>query len=243
MRTKAIAAPVAVIALLLVSGCLGAVAGDDTGAAAQSDNRTVTVSATGEVTAEADQAVVSLAVVARGDDAETARERLARNVSQLREGLAAAGVDDDQVTTSGYDLGREHRPEREGGEEPAYVARQSFQVTLNDTDRAGEVVDAAVGNGATDVDGVRFGLSAQRHDELEEQALEAAVDRARAKAGTLASRSNMTIVEARTVTAENGGHGPVFAQRTAVADAGGSTTIDSGPVTVTASVRVTYHAE
>ena len=242
-RTRFLAALV-VAALVLLSGCTGAFAADGSATSTASTNRTVDVSATGQVSAEANQAVIRVAVVARGDDAETARERLATNVSNLRAGLADAGVAGDQLTTSGYDIRQDYRDRREKeNADPSYVARQSFEITLNDTDRAGTVIDAAVGSGATRVDGVRFTLSTERRDELKQEALEDAMDRASTKARTLAAQSNMTIVEARTVTSTDYDHGPVYAEATAVADSGGSTNIDSGPVTVTATVHVVYEAE
>lgn len=243
MQANRLPAALVLAALVLVSGCTGAFAADSQPAIESPTNRTIDVSAAGQVSAEADQAVVRVAVVANGDDAETARERLAENVSSLREGLSAAGVDTDQITTSGYDIREDHRDRRKGDDQdPGYVARQSFEITLNDTGRAGEIIDVAVQNGATRVDGVRFTLSTDRRDELKQEALEDAMDRARTRAETLADQSDMTIVEATKVTSAEYNRRPVYAEATAVADSGGSTTIDSGPVTVTAEVHVVYDA-
>lgn len=241
-RTRYFAA-VAVATLVLLSGCTGAFAADDR-AAPSTDNRTVDVSATGQVSAEANQAVVRVAVEARGDDAETARDRLAENVSSLRTGLADADVAEDQISTSGYDIREEYQTQQDReNRDASYVARQSFEVTLDDTDRAGTVIDAAVGSGATRVDGVRFTLSTDRRDELEQDALEDAMDRADTKAETLAAQSDMSIVQVRTVTSTDYSHGPVYTEMATAADSGGSTSIDSGPVTVTAEVHVVYDAE
>ena len=241
-RTRFLAA-VAVASLVLLSGCAGAIGQTDQTSSASSANRTVDVTASGQVSAEANQAVVSVAVEARGADAETARERLAENVSSLRDGLADAGVESGQITTSGYDIRQDYRDSRKGDAKPRYVARQSFQITVNDTDRAGAVIDAAVGSGATRVDGVRFTLSTERRDELKQAALEDAMNRADTKAETLATQSDMTLVRVQTVTSTDVSRGPIYAEATAVADSGGSTSIDSGPVTVTANVHVVYAAE
>ena len=243
MKRKQVVAAFALAALVLASGCMGALGANDRVSNAASSNRTVDVAATGQVSAEANQAVVRVAVVANGDDAETARQRLAENVSRLRQGLSNADVGSDQIATSGYDIRQEYRSRTEKeNRDPRYVARQSFEITLNDTDRAGEIIDVAVRNGATRVDGVRFTLSTERRDELKKEALKDAMDRARVKAETLAAQSDMTIVEATTVTSAEYDHGPVYAQATAVADSSGGTTIDGGPVTVTANVHVVYAA-
>ena len=231
--------------LVLLSGCTGALGANDAASTAvePTENRSVDVSASGAVSAQPDQAVVRVGVETRAGDAATARQQLADNVSQLRDALA--DVDGAQVTTSGYDIGQDYRrPPAEGEErDPQYVARQSFEITVNDTDQAGTVIDTAVANGANNVDNVQFTLSADRRADLEEQALEGAMDRARTKATTVAERANLTIEGVTTVTTTERGYRPYAAEAMATAAAdGGSTDIDSGPVTVTAQVQVTYEA-
>jgi len=235
---------IAVIAtLVILSGCTGALGtGDSSSTAPTTINRTVEVAGSGAVDAQPNQAVVRLGVRTSGSDAATARQRLAENVTQLRDALSE--IEGAQVTTSGYDIGQDHRRSRENPDaEPTYVARQTFEVTINDTDNAGTVIDTAVQNGANDVDDVRFTISGERRDELEEQALQNAVDRARTKADTIADRANLTVTGVRAVTTVERGYRPYEAQATAAAGDGGSTTIESGPVTVTAQVQVTYEAE
>jgi uncharacterized protein YggE len=237
---------VAVLAtLVLLSGCTGALGADDGASTAvePTENRTVDVSASGAISAQPDQAVVRVGVETRAGDAATARQQLAENVSQLRDALA--DVEGAQVTTSGYDIGQDYRrpPSEEGDREPRYVARQSFEITVNDTDQAGTVIDTAVANGANNVDHVEFTLSADRRSDLEEQALEGAMDRARTKATTVADRANLTIEGVRTISTVERGYSPYAAEATATAAAdSGSTDIDGGPVTVTAQVQVTYEA-
>lgn len=105
------------------------------------------------------------------------------------------------------------------------------------------MIDTAVANGANDVDNVEFTLSADRRNELEEQALEGAMDRAETKATTIAERADLTIEGVETVTTVDRGYRPYAAEATATAAGdGASTDIDSGPVTVTAQVKVTYEA-
>lgn len=231
--------------LVLLSGCTGALGAGDSGstAAQPTENRTVDVAASGAVSAQPDQAVVRVGVETRAGDAATARQQLAENVTQLRDALSE--IEGAQVTTNGYDIGEDYRRPPAEGEEPdrQYVARQSFEITVNDTDQAGAVIDTAVANGANNVDNVEFTLSADRRADLEEQALEGAMDRARTKATTVADRANLTIEGVRTVTTTDRGYTPYAAEALATPTAdGASTDIDSGPVTVTAQVQVTYEA-
>lgn len=245
MRSNRLVAVGAVVVLVALAGCTGALASGGADAPTPT-NRTITVDASGQVTAQPDQAVVRIAVVTRGDTAELARQRLAENVSSLRSGLSEAGVSDDQVTTSGYDIGqRRVRVPNAADDQPQteFVARQSFEVTLTDTGNVGAVIDAAAGSGATEVGGVRFTLSDDRRESLRQDALSAAMDNARRNAGTLAEQGNLSITGVGSIESVEQSVGPYYAQTAVSADAGGGTTVDSGPVTVSAHVRVTYEAE
>lgn len=242
MHRRHVAGIVAVVTLALTAGCVGAL-GQGDGQVADA-NRTVTVTANGEVTAEADQAVVRVSVVATGDTADAARERLAANVSSLRSGLSEATVGEDQISTSGYDIHQDRRtPEQAGdGAADAYVARQSFEITLSDTESAGSVIDVAVASGATNVDGVQFTLSEDARESVKQDALEAAMATARTNAETLAATEDLSIGDAIEITNTDVRPVPYAAEAALSADGNGGTTIDGGPVTVTASVEVVYEA-
>lgn len=228
--------------LLLTAGCLGAVTGTNDASVAgdgATDDRTIQVGASGQASAEPDQAVLRLSVVATGDDAETARKRLAENVTRLREALRDAGVDDGQVATVRYDIDENYRHERDDSA-PAYRAMQSFAVTLDDTERVGPVIDAAVANGATGVDRVRFTLSTEQRRQLQHEALADAMGAARGKADVLADSAGLAITGVGAVETAPSRHRYVV-ETAAAGDAGGSS-VESGPVTVTVQVRVTYNA-
>lgn len=205
------------------------------------DTATIQVSATGQVEAEPDQSIVRVAVMATGEDATTARDRLAENVSRMREALRQAGIDDDQVRTAFFDIDQDYRETREGREPAGYRAIQAFEVTLSNVTRTGEIIDVAVNNGANRVDGVEFTLADDTRSELRADALRAAVSNARVDANVLANASDLEIVGVRAVSTGEGGFTP---HRTEVAmeAADAATTVEPGPVTVTASVTVTYNA-
>ncbi|MFB6160440.1 MAG: SIMPL domain-containing protein [Haloferacaceae archaeon] len=226
-------------ALVLVAGCSAAPSGGT--AAGSGADRTVTVDATGRIEAEPNQATLHLSAVGTGPDAATARQRLAENASALREALRDAGVADDQVRTIRYDIYTDRRPD-EG--EPRSRAVHTYAVTLDDVSRVGPVIDAAVGNGASRVEQVEFGLTRAKRTELRKQAVADAMTTARGEAAVMAEASNLTITGVSHASTANVGYdGP---QYDAVALAGGaastSTRVESGPVTVTARVVVTYNA-
>lgn len=90
-------AAAAVAALVMLAGCGAALqtTGGNTpagGTAAGDAQRTISTSGTGEVAADADRAAVTVAVTARADTAEGAREAVATNATRLRGALRDAAV-------------------------------------------------------------------------------------------------------------------------------------------------------
>lgn len=242
MRQRAYVVPIALAVLVLLSGCLAplqADSGSDTGA---SDGATVSATGSGEVTAEADLAVVSVSVTATADSADAARERVATDAERMRQALRDAGIADDAVETASYRVNPEYNHSGDSREVVGYRAVHTYSVEV-EPDRAGEVVDVAVGNGADQVDNVAFTLTDETRAELRQQAIENAVDAARADAETMASASDLTLGDVRSVSTD-GGSQPFYSERAVAQDsAGGGTSFEPGPVTVTATVSVTYEAE
>ncbi|USZ68313.1 SIMPL domain-containing protein [Halorussus salilacus] len=260
MTPRRLVAPLAVALLLVTAGCAGGVSDlgetgsneagvqdgtNDVGAqngTNAADASTVGVGATGEVTAEPDRALVGVGVEATADDPETARQRVAENVSDLRDALADIGLDDDQVTTERYAIREDRESRREGGDATAYRATHSFELSVEDVDEVGTVIQTAVANGATDVGRVEFTLSEEARADLREEALADAMDNARADAEVLATNANLTLAGVDSVSTDAVDVRPYRAEAD-MAATNADTEIESGPVSVTAQVRVTYEAD
>lgn len=242
-RTSTILA-VALATLLIVAGAVAVGGGFPVAsAAAGPDGQIISVGASGSVEGTPDQVVLSVAVVATADSADAAREQVAADAERMREALRGAGVADDQVRTAYFHIGPDYRYDRETEEQEVtrYRAVHAFEITLNDVESAGETIDVAVANGATEVNDVRFGLSDEAQAELRAAALTEAMANADANARTLAAASDLSVVGVHSVSTSDV-HLPRHFETAAVADDGAGTVIDSGPVTVTASVQVTYNA-
>lgn len=233
------------LASLLVVGATTAVTQQPDAGEAATDETTVTVVGTGEVTAEPDRATVALAVVATGENSTQAAERLAANASELRsalEGSAAVA----EVRSTDYDL-RAHRPERpplpptqREAEDRQFVASQSFEVVVEDPGDAGQVIDLGVQNGATQVRGVAFTLSEARYREVRADAVDAAVADADAQAEAIANSTGLELGAIRSVRSQQRGFRPVHTEQADAAALG--TQVDVRDVTVDANVEVTYAA-
>jgi|GEM_PF-220319 len=258
-RTHALAA-VGVAVLLVIAGCAGGPAESPAAAAtspaaestaSSASDSTIRVVGSGSADAEPNQAVVRVAVVARGPDAATARQRLAENTSRMRSALESIGVGEDWITTRRYDINQDRRRPREEGAEPRvqYRASHDFEITVSDPDRVGTVIDTAVRNGASEIDDVSFTLSTDRRRTLEQRARSAAMADARAKARSLAADANLTVTGVRTIRTASRGVPRAYdagaggaATETPVATAAPPSDLESGPVTVTTTVEVVYEA-
>jgi uncharacterized protein YggE len=237
----------AVAALLVLAGCAGMAetpAQQATTDSPDSSGPTIAVSASAEVAAAPDRAVVRVAVVRTAASADAARGGLADDVAAVRTALREAGVPDDAVETTSFGVTPVYdRPRAETGlrEPTGYRATHALAVDVP-VDDAGRTVDVAVGAGADEVYGVEFTLSDERRADLRSEAVARAVDSARADATAAARAAGLSVDTVRTVTVEDDGSVSPFFARAEAADAGGQTTFDPAPATVRATVRVTYAA-
>lgn len=255
---RRVLAAVAVAALLVTAGCAGVLgtaptnandASGATGPTVAQQGSTVFVTASGQAKTDPDKAVVRVAVETTADTAQAAREQLAENTSRMRQALLEMGLSEDQMSTVHYDLDRDHRrppPEQRDGEvEIRYRGYHVMEITLTDLDRVGKAVDTAVNNGATRVDGVRFTLTQETRRDLKQQALTDAMGNAKNEATTVADAASLELRKVHTIeTGRSGGPHRYLETAVATAAAGGDggTEFDAGPVTVTATVSVTYNA-
>ena len=233
-----------VVAALLAAMLAGAalVAPTDARSADASADRSISVDATGSADAAPDRAVVRVAVTANGDDPAAVRDDLAANADALRESLAAAGVDESQYETAEYRIDARRDERGDTPEVAGYRGVHGFVVRLEDPQRAGDVIDAAA-NASAEVQHVRFTLSEERRTELREQAIENAMTDARSQADTVAENGDLQVTGVNSVDASQQRYRPVEYDAAAprAAEAGG-TSVETGDVSVSYQVRVTYDA-
>lgn len=200
-------------------------------------DRTIDVSANGEATATPDEAVVHARITATGDNPADVRDELATGAEDLRSALDELGVD---YQTSSYSL-EEERRRPEGPERPPYRGAHGFEITLDDPDGVGSVVDAAAEANAS-VERVALTLSDDRREDVRDEAITDAMDDARQQATTIASAGNLSLDGVQAVEASQQYYRPRAYEAAAGGDGGGSTSIDPGDVSVSYRVQVTYNA-
>ena len=205
--------------------------------------QTIDVSASGQASTQPDLGMIRVGVEATASDPTTARTRVAENVSDVRSALSDLGIDDDQIRTVDYNLweDRGREPMDRNRRETVYRARHVLLIEVQDIDRLGPIIDATVEAGVTDIHDVSYTLSEEARRELRKEALSDAMNNARGQASTLAESSDLQITGVWSVSTQEVSYpGPRYEMAAAGGDAG--TQIESGPVTVTASVSVTYNA-
>jgi hypothetical protein len=158
---------------------------------ADGEQRTISVSGSGTVTATPDEVVLRLGVETM---AETASEALSQNNEQMEGVMSAlmeAEVPPEDIQTQTVQLRPQYEtPQREPGpaeerELVGYVASNIVEARTSDLGAVGQLLDEAVRSGANRIEGLRFDVSDP--GELLDQAREAAWEDAEEKAQQLAT--------------------------------------------------------
>jgi hypothetical protein len=135
-------------------------------------------------------------------------------MSPVLDRLRAAGIPADAIRTVGYDLQQEWDFVKNQRVSRGYVARNTIDVRVDAIDRIGELLELAVGSGATSVGGIRFDLKDRA--KLEREALRLAVVEARADAEAAASAAGLAIARVLRIDAQRSEGGPIPLPRVAM---------------------------
>lgn len=188
-----------------------------------------------------DQAFVTVAVESRAKAPRDAQKLNADAMTAVQQRLATLGLVRDAIRTTGYSIQQEfdfvngRRVPRE------YLARNGVEVRVDAIDKIGEILDAVVAAGATNVAGVRFDLKDRAV--VERDALKEAVADARARAEAMAAGAGRTLDRILRIDDTRQPRivpMPSPAYRTmAAADAAAQTPIEAGLIEVRAQVTLT----
>lgn len=151
----------------------------------------VVVSGEAVVRVAPDRAVLMLAAESRARNPADAQRQNAAAMTQVHERLRKAGISRDAVRTVSYDLQPEFDFTNGRQSLRGYAARNTIEVTIDNLDRVGEILDLAVSAGATSVQSVRFDLKSR--EVAEREALRLAVADARARAEAVAAGAGQRI--------------------------------------------------
>ncbi len=209
--------------------------------APQPDRPVVITSGEGTVKRAPDRAWVSISAESRARNPREAQRANAEAMAAVTAKLKNAGIAADAIRTVAYDI----QPEfdyRDGKQTLRdYVARNAVEVRLDDLSRVGEVVDLAVGSGATSVGGVRFDL--KDRDAAEREAVRLAVVDARARADAAAAGAGAHVDAVIRIEEQRQGipapRQPVLMQMRSGGAAAAETPITAGDLEIRAAVTLT----
>lgn len=138
-----------------------------------------------------DRAYVTLTTESRAKSPRDAQRANAEAMDAVQQKLRSARVSSDAIRSLGYDLQLEYDFVNNRRIPRDYVARNTIEIRVDEITRTGELLDLAVGSGATQVSGVRFDLKAR--EGAEREALKLAVENARGKAEAAASGAGRSL--------------------------------------------------
>lgn len=204
----------------------------------------IAVTGEGVVATPPDLAIVTTGVVTRAATAGAALKANSAAMAKVLAAIKAARVEDRDVGTSGltvqpqYDYGENRAPKLSG-----YEVRNAVTIRARDLDGLGELLDAVVGAGSNQIEGLVFDL-ADREPRLDE-ARRAAVADARRKAELYAREAGVRLGKVLSIDERIQGEPPArpFALRAKAMDAAPAVPIARGEQELRAEVAVRWVLE
>ncbi|MFC0332329.1 SIMPL domain-containing protein [Paenibacillus sepulcri] len=245
--TAALAVAVGIGAVIGANGGKGDVYA--AGEAGEVQKGIITVSGQGELQAAPDVAYVNVGVETRAATAKEAQASNATKFAALQTVLfEKSKLAEKDVKTTNFNVQPQYTYNEKDGTNKVtgYVATHSIQITTRDLINIGQLLDNLSAAGANRMDGVQF--DTEKQDQYELQALEKAMANAKAKAETLAKAAGKQLKAAVNISQSSSGSIPVYnkglmsAVPQAAADSA-STTIQTGEITLSANVQVSYEME
>lgn len=203
--------------------------------------RSIVVPGTGRVVVEPDIATLRLGVLVVRQTAAAARESAAVTMNAVLDALTTRGVAKRDLRTAMLSLSplTDYSSDK-GPRVTGYQAANSVSVTVRDLASAGTLVDAALGAGATSLDGLDFSVADP--SAAEEQARTHAMDDAKRRATTIAAAAGVKLgAVTGVVEGERGGPVPYPAARAMAFKAeAADTPVEAGSQEIAVSLSVAF---
>ena len=199
----------------------------------------LSVTGEGRVERVPDMATLSLGVTHEADSAVEAMAEVSDDMAAVLDRLRAAGLAERDLQTadlsvspvwSGYDSGERRRI-------TGFRASNMLTVRMRGLDALGKTLDAALGDGANDFQGLSFGL--QEPGPAEDAARRAAVADAIRKAALYAEAAGLSLGPVVSIS-EGGAQMPPQFRMEAAKAASGGVPVAPGEISVSASVTMVF---
>lgn len=162
--------------------------------AIESNGPVIALSVSESVSVDPDIANLSAGVTTVAPTAVEAMRQNARQMNDVIDRIEALGIDEDDIQTSGVNLNAEYDYNQQTRQQEfrGYRVMNRVSIVLRDIQRTGEVLDALVASGATDLGGI--GWAVDDPAPAVEQARQAAFATARQRAQNYAQLSGYSDV-------------------------------------------------
>ena len=166
----------------------------------EATQKTISLTGAGTASATADEATIRMGVEVTRDSAAEAISDNAESMAEVIDALLLLGISEDDIQTTSYSVYPQYDWTEDGRVLLGYTVTNMVQVTVKDLDIVGDVIDASGSAGANRMDGISFGLSDAKMQELKNTAYILALGDATDKADLIAETLGLTISGVQSVT-------------------------------------------
>lgn len=199
---------------------------------------TIEVIGEGRVSAAPDQAIIVLGAETEGTVLSEVQADNGEMMASIITSLLNLNIPREKIQTSEFRI--EIQYDYPDGEQifRGYKATHLLQITLDQVDQTGEVVDNALGNGANVVSNIQFVLS--QPAVYKNEALSLALEDARHKAATIANTLGVAVAAVPDHVQELSALPQPSLFKSSIAMSSADTPILPGQLSISSSVRVCY---
>ena len=164
-----------------------------------SAENTITVSASGKVTAVPDMATITFSITTEGKDVKTAQDKNSQDANKVVEKLKELGVEEKSIKTSNYNIYPQYDYDAQAGNRiSGYTVDTTLTVSDIKIEDAGNVISQCVDAGINSMNNISYFCSS--YDDAYNEALKEAIANADTKAQALAEASGKKIVEIKNIS-------------------------------------------
>ncbi|WP_459499614.1 SIMPL domain-containing protein [Bacillus sp. C1] len=199
---------------------------------------TITVQGEGIIKAKPNVVVLTIGIKTDNKDVKQAQEENSMHSRQLLSALKQIGIADKDIETISYTITPQYEYVNEKALLQGYRVEHLYEITVLNVQKAGEIYDIAVTNGANVARGLRFRIS--HPNAYYQQALLQAVQHAKEKASIIANSYHLNINPVPLSLVEEAAQTPrEFVSHSAL-HASAAPPIQSGELEIISTVRAIF---
>jgi uncharacterized protein len=208
----------------------------------KSRERSLSITASGQVTAAPDMVSITTGVLA---EAETAKQAVDANSAAMRNVIAvlkAAGIADRDVQTADFSVQPKYVYPQDGSNTPpklvGYIVTNQVTIRVREIKSIGDVLDKVVQAGSNQIAGITFGVS--NADALLDKARQSAVAAARRKAEIYAEAAGVKLGAVLSISEASQSNGPQPMRQMAMAEKSSSVPVEAGEMALAVDVTMVW---